>query len=340
MAERPTQPTRRTDDRTRPTRRASASDRYSSSYDRRARTTARDASPSRRTRSSDARRRGTRPERQRATGPLNPATLRLLALLVLIGLLVFAVTSCVRSCSSSDGDEPAASAETQQAADASSTEEAATDGEEGEGATAEPAPEPEPVELPTANSEAAIENPAAFKHRLLTSTPRDQWANGTVPLILQKDPQWATTPYADGVIGTHGCGPTALAMAYVHLTGDTSYDPVKMCAFSEEMGYVEAGVTGWRLMDEGAANLGLTVHPVITTVEGLRQALEAGQVLVQDCDPGDFTEHGHFIVIVGIDENDQLEIRDPNSWRNTQKPWDAQRVLDQHRNIWGFSYEG
>ena len=74
-----------------------------------------------------------------------------------------------------------------------------------------------------------------------------------------------------------------------------------------------------------------------TGLKGLdRYVRDCALVLVA----GDFTEHGHFILICGIDENDQLTIRDPNSWRNTQQTWDAQRVLDQHRNIWGFTYDG
>ena len=339
MAERRTT---RQDDRRRPTRQSDAPTRRADAPSRRA-----DA-PSRRTQTQTSSARRERSARGRAdTGP----NLRLIGLAVaavaLIGLFVFGVSACMRSCSGDKG-EPAAQTTTVDATDAqdsgSASQEADTgnatenSGASGESATTQTT---EPEEKPlSASSEAAIENPSAFKRILLTSTPRDQWSGGDVPLILQKDPQWATVKYADGVIGTHGCGPVCLSMAYVYLTGDTSMDPIAMCAFSEENGYVEAGVTGWRLMDEGAWQLGLTVHPVLTEVSGLRQALESGQILIQDCDPGDFTEHGHFILICGIDENDQLTIRDPNSWRNTQQTWDAQRVLDQHRNIWGFTYDG
>ena len=47
-----------------------------------------------------------------------------------------------------------------------------------------------------------------------------------------------------------------------------------------------------------------------------------------------------FLELIEKKPIDQLTIRDPNSWRNTQQTWDAQRVLDQHRNIWGFTYDG
>lgn len=336
--------TRRTspDDRPRPTRRTDAPARRSRSDgagrrpDATARTT-RAAGPSRR--SADATRRTSRSGARgdgRQRDVVDSSRLPAIAPLVLLGalaaILVFALASCVRSCVSGTREEPAAQAdateETEQPDEAAGADDAGdaveTDGDAAaQGATKEPADVGGPL-----------------KRHLYTSDPREGWGTGGIPVILQKDPQWAELPYADGTVGTHGCGPTALTMVYVGLTGDTSMDPPGMCAFSEENGYVEAGVTGWTLFDYGASQLGLTVHPVITTVTGLRQALEAGQVLVQDCDPGDFTEHGHFIVIVGIDENDQLEIRDPNSRRNTERKWDAQRVLDQHRNIWGFSYEG
>ena len=42
----------------------------------------------------------------------------------------------------------------------------------------------------------------------------------TMPLFLQKELRWYGVQYADGCIGTHGCGLTAAAMAATYITGD------------------------------------------------------------------------------------------------------------------------
>lgn len=41
-------------------------------------------------------------------------------------------------------------------------------------------------------------------------------------------------------------------MVYIALTGKTDKDPAAMAAFSEAGGYVEGGLTAWRLMTDGA----------------------------------------------------------------------------------------
>ena len=60
------------------------------------------------------------------------------------------------------------------------------------------------------------------------STPRSQWTKGEVPALYQTDEQWADVPYAEGTVGDSGCGPTALTMVYIALTGHTDYDPAAM----------------------------------------------------------------------------------------------------------------
>jgi len=57
------------------------------------------------------------------------------------------------------------------------------------------------------------------------STPKEMWKKGEVPYLFQIDPQWAEAPYAGSTVGEAGCGPTALTMAYIALTGAKDYDP-------------------------------------------------------------------------------------------------------------------
>lgn len=169
------------------------------------------------------------------------------------------------------------------------------------------------------------------------STPRDQWARGTMPHLYQKDPQWADTPYADSTMGVAGCGPTCLSMAYIYLTGDTSYDPVAMARFATEMGYIDSGATLWLFMSEGARQLGLQSEELGADPSQIAQALEAGNPVIAIVGPGDFTNEGHFIVMHGLDAQGDAVVYDPNSPSRSATPWDISTIVGQALCFWELS---
>ena len=169
------------------------------------------------------------------------------------------------------------------------------------------------------------------------STPRAEWKRGSAPFLYQIDRQWADEPYAGGTVRENGCGPTALSMVYVALTGRTDLDPAAMAAFSERNGYVTDGMTAWALMSDGAAQLGLSSRELPASADAVTNALTAGQPVICSVRPGDFTSTGHFIVLAGIDENGQLIVHDPNSSARSNVRWDIDRVLSQCANLWAFS---
>lgn len=168
------------------------------------------------------------------------------------------------------------------------------------------------------------------------STPRDKWRGGELPFLYQTDPQYSAAPYAGATVEEAGCGPTSLAMVYIALTGKTDKDPVAMAAFSEDSGYVEGGLTAWRLMTEGADELGLSSHEVPADAGRLKAELSQGHPVICSVRPGDFTDTGHFLVVAGVDEGGDLVIHDPNSPANSARTWDVERVLSQCANLWAF----
>ena len=85
---------------------------------------------------------------------------------------------------------------------------------------------PEPVEQDGQLLPATADEPA------VTSTPRDQWRKGEMPYLYQIDPQWSEAEYGGGRFAKQGCGPTALSMVYVYLTGKTDLDPVQFLAMT------------------------------------------------------------------------------------------------------------
>lgn len=170
-----------------------------------------------------------------------------------------------------------------------------------------------------------------------TSTPQGDWRRGEVPYLYQRDRAWAASSYAGGTIAENGCGPTALAMAYICLTGDTSMGPQEMASFSEREGYVSDGMTAWALMSDGARELGLESHELAPSAGKVRAALEAGHPVICSMGPGDFTSTGHFIVLAGMNDAGELLLRDPNSSSRSAAAWDMDRVLGQCKNLWELS---
>lgn len=86
---------------------------------------------------------------------------------------------------------------------------------------------------------------------------------GEIPHLLQWDVRWGYYPYggsqAEEMMGLSGCGPTALSMVVIGLTGDTSCNPAVVAQYASEAGYVtESDGTAWALMSEGCAHFGLT----------------------------------------------------------------------------------
>ena len=169
------------------------------------------------------------------------------------------------------------------------------------------------------------------------STPRGEWRAGEVPLLYQEDPAWGTASYAGDAFSESGCGPTCLAMVYVALTGKNDMDPADMGALSERMGCGTPEGTAWTFMTEGAAQLGLLAEELPADETSVRRALVAGSPVICSVGPGDFTTTGHFIVLVGIDQQGRLIVRDPNSPECTAQTWDFATVLGQSRAIWSYT---
>lgn len=173
-----------------------------------------------------------------------------------------------------------------------------------------------------------------------TSTPKDQWKRGEMPYLYQIDPQWSYETYSGGRLRHQGCGPTALSMVYVYLTGNTDYDPARMCEFSTRQGYsTDQNGTSWSLMTDGAAMLGLESTQIGVSESRIKAALEAGRPVICIMNPGHFTSSGHFIAIEKLDADGKAVVHDPNSWARSQKTWDLSVICAEAASAWSFSAE-
>ena len=161
---------------------------------------------------------------------------------------------------------------------------------------------------------------------------------GKVPLFIQWDSRWGYETYGTDVFGLNGCGPTAMAMVYVGLTGDTTMNPLKMGEFCIDQNYYyDYQGTSNDLYNVGAGLLGLNVRQITVSAASMKEYLQNGYVLVAHVLKGDFTSEGHFIVLTGIDADGKITVNDPNSREKSAVTWDADKIIGQTASMWAFS---
>lgn len=188
---------------------------------------------------------------------------------------------------------------------------------------------------PTAE-EKLLKAPVMPGYSFAFSTPHSQWSAGTMPHIYQIDPAWSELPYAGGTIRQNGCGPTCLTMVYIFKTGRTDMTPVDMCALSEAGNYAPTGATEWSFMTNGAWQLGLNGTQLYNDRNSMAQALRSGVPVIAAVRPGTFTNVGHYMVLYGIDDADQIGVYDPNSPSRSARRWGVVEVLNEIEAMWAY----
>lgn len=203
-----------------------------------------------------------------------------------------------------------------------------------------------PVNIPGRLRQLAGENPetAVFVHAYPGDDSPDidisgDYTPGQIPHFLQWDLRWGYHPYGgnrvEDLMGLSGCGPTALSMVVVGLTGNLEANPAAVADFAVESGYfTENDGTQWTLISQGAAHYGLTVWEIPLWEASMAQALEDGPIICV-VGPGDFTDKGHFLVLTSY-EDGAFHLLDPNSRANSEKAWTYGQLEGQIRAMWGL----
>ncbi len=166
---------------------------------------------------------------------------------------------------------------------------------------------------------------------------------GEIPLLLQFDPRWGYAYYGGrtlaDLMALSACGPTALSMAVVGLTGDTAWNPLAVAEYAADHGYwTESDGTKWLLISEGCRDMGLTASEVPLDQGAMERALLEGCCIICVVGPGDFTDKGHFLVICDFDSTGFF-IRDPASRTNSEKTWTYEQLSGQINAMWAMAAE-
>lgn len=172
-----------------------------------------------------------------------------------------------------------------------------------------------------------------------TGTPmlNEEEIAGGVPLLIQWDSRWGYRQYGTGLIGYTGCGPTCLSMVAVGLTGDSSATPDAVAEYAVQNGYYSSGNgTTWALMSKGCSHFGLTAQELSLSEQRMAGVLADGEAIIASVGPGDFTDTGHFIVIISYSDGAFI-VHDPNSIRRSERTWTFDELQGQIKNLWAFS---
>lgn len=162
----------------------------------------------------------------------------------------------------------------------------------------------------------------------------DSELDNGVPLFLQWDARWGYHSFKNGVVALDGCGATCLSMAAVYLIGDTGLSPDVIADYAAENGYfVDGSGTSWDLFTKGINHYGLKSKNVSNRNDAIKNALSKGNPIIASVGAGDFTKKGHYIVIVGYDD-DGFIVNDPYSLVNSQKRWSYERLAPQIKTMW------
>lgn len=156
----------------------------------------------------------------------------------------------------------------------------------------------------------------------------------TVPLLLQWDARWGYEKYSGNYFAASGCGPTTLSMVVLYLTGNAEASPLAVAEYSKEAGYsVDGSGSAWALISEGCRHYGVRAKTMSVDEEKMKAQLDAGNLIVVNVGPGDFTDTGHFMVITGYDD-EGFSINDPNSIVRSGQRWLFETLSSQIRAAW------
>lgn len=132
-------------------------------------------------------------------------------------------------------------------------------------------------------------------------------------------------PYGSyGTIATHGCGPTAMAIAVSSILKE-EHNPVELTNYACSNGYCTNGGTAYAFFGAAAKKYDLKIKQVSkSNSDEIFAALNGGKsIVIVIMGPGKFTSGGHFITLTGSDGN-QVFVHDPNNGdgKKYNKLWD------------------
>lgn len=157
---------------------------------------------------------------------------------------------------------------------------------------------------------------------------------GPLTYYNQADARWGNYLWGgrDPLV-TYGCGPTVMAMVITSLTGNQVL-PTDVANWATVNNSWCPGQGSYhRLIPDSALAYGLLASPVKNrSFEGIKDALDSGQLVIALMRKGHFTQQGHFIIITNYTSDGYFRISDSNNYDNTKRNWDPSIILRELNN--------
>ena len=153
-----------------------------------------------------------------------------------------------------------------------------------------------------------------------------------LPYYAQWDRRWGYRAFSGGIMATHGCGPSSIAMVLEGL--GIQVDPGDIASYIEKNGYLQDGYTSWKVIDGLVQDYSVQVTSI--PVDQIPDQVNQGAYVVASLRRGNFTSTSHMVAIAGLDDQGRLIINDPNSVRNSKLHWQLPRIQSQIKNAWAI----
>ena len=171
----------------------------------------------------------------------------------------------------------------------------------------------------------AIDFVAAYPDAEKSAQPYgDSVEKGNVPQLFCWDARWGNVDYAGHPLAVTGSGPTALAMAYMGLTGNNDRTPADLAALAAErdMNGGESSMLA-SFAEDVADELGVSVTGYPSSTDNLTTNLQAGTYLLAEVKAGTLTDAAHWMLLTSKDEGGAVTVFDPTSPEVSSHPWSA-----------------
>lgn len=172
----------------------------------------------------------------------------------------------------------------------------------------------------------------------LSSTPVAKWKAGTIPSLYQSDADWGSQPYGQATLADAGAAPTALAMAYVAVTGDTSLTPADFAAWATDHDLTASGTESVNTyLNQAASHFGLKLSPLDKSSMSLRRAIVSNIPVLVVTQPGTFAPTASVVVLDDIDGDSRIVLHDPTSASRSNKSWSFDDILNSAAQMYTVS---
>ena len=150
------------------------------------------------------------------------------------------------------------------------------------------------------------------------------------PYYLQWDNRWAYDELGQRNIGISGCGPTSTSMVLSRIKNDPSITPDKIS--KDAKNYMTNEGISWNFFKDEAEKYKLNTKEINLNEKEMIEALKKGPIIVS-VNRGYFTLFGHIFVIDSYKDG-KFIVNDPNSIKNTMRPWTFDEISNQIAHMW------